>query len=129
MNIFVPRCQQSPIKEKLYFKRSIGKKKYSYSEGAKDMRGYQKKVIYLKNTGSPVFEEAYFVIKSDKSQKKEREKNKSELLEEANRIIEENACICQGRKTFKIDLRSALVFGSGFLLSALISLAAILLVM
>ncbi|MBQ9070522.1 MAG: hypothetical protein IJY23_04160 [Clostridia bacterium] len=93
------------------------------------MRGYQKKVIYLKNTGSPVFEEAYFVIKSDKSQKKEREKNKSELLEEANRIIEENACICQERKTFKIDLRSALVFGSGFLLSALISLAAILLVM
>lgn len=51
------------------------------------MRGYQKKVIYMKNTGSKHFEEAYFVLKSD------IEKTGiscNEMIDEANRIIEEN---------------------------------------
>ena len=51
------------------------------------MKGYQKKVIYMKNTGSRHFEEAYFVLKSD------IEKSNvscNEMVDEANRIIEEN---------------------------------------
>lgn len=49
------------------------------------MRGYQKKVIYLKNTGSSMFEEAYFIVKP------EHKKNASttEMVDEANRILEE----------------------------------------
>jgi hypothetical protein len=51
------------------------------------MRGYQKRVIYLKNTGSSLFEGAYFVVKSDKDLTY-REKEK--MVDEANRIIKEN---------------------------------------
>lgn len=51
------------------------------------MRGYQKKVIYLKNTGSRDFEEAYFIIRPDG---KEDEVSSARMIEEANRIVEEN---------------------------------------
>lgn len=51
------------------------------------MKGYQKKVIYMKNTGSRHFEEAYFVLRSDS----EKENSSGiDMIEEANRIIEEN---------------------------------------
>lgn len=51
------------------------------------MRGYQKKVIFLKDTGSHLFEEAYFVI-SRKGE--EAELSKSDMIFEANRIIKES---------------------------------------
>ena len=51
------------------------------------MRGYQKKVIYLKNTGSRNFEEAYFVLRSDIDSPKISE---GEMIKEANTIIDEN---------------------------------------
>ena len=51
------------------------------------MRGYQKRVVYLKNPGSAIFEEAYFVIKDDLSY---GESEKS-IIDEANRIIKENS--------------------------------------
>lgn len=51
------------------------------------MRGYQKKVIYLKNTGSRNFEEAYFVLRSDVDSPKISE---GEMIKEANTIIDEN---------------------------------------
>ena len=50
------------------------------------MRGYQKKAIYIKNTGSQVFEEAYFVVRPDGG----GVKNSADMIIEANRIIEEN---------------------------------------
>ena len=51
------------------------------------MRGYQKKVIFLKNTGSHLFDEAYFVI----SQRGEdAHVEQSDMVYEANRIIEES---------------------------------------
>ena len=83
------------------------------------MRGYQKKVVYLKNTGSSVFEEAYFVIKSN-SQINERYTNK-ELIEEANRIIEENTKIYKG-ETKWLSIGNLIIFGIGFLSSALLSI-------
>ena len=51
------------------------------------VRGYQKRVIYLKNTGSPLFDEAYFIVS--------REGEATGLVEgdmvyEANRIIDES---------------------------------------
>ena len=48
------------------------------------MRGCQKRVIYLKNTGSRHFEEAYFVIRSGESS------SDKSMIDEANRIISEN---------------------------------------
>lgn len=51
------------------------------------MRGYQKKVIYIKNTGSECFEEAYFVIKSDTGP---NIGSHEKMVDEANRIIKES---------------------------------------
>ena len=53
------------------------------------VRGCQKKIIYLKNSGSDIFEEAYFVIKSDI---RYEETSECDMIEEANRIIEESFC-------------------------------------
>ena len=51
------------------------------------VRGYQKKVIFLKDTGSHLFDEAYFVI----SRKGEEAKiDQSDMVLEANRIIKES---------------------------------------
>ena len=51
------------------------------------MRGYQKRVIFLKNTGSALFEEAYFVMRRE--EKTER-RSEADMVAEADRIIEEN---------------------------------------
>ena len=51
------------------------------------MRGYQKKVIYLKDIGSHLFDEAYLVV----SRKGEEAKiEQSDMVFEANRIIKES---------------------------------------
>ena len=50
------------------------------------MRGYQKRVIYMKNPGSAVFEEAYFVLRDGE----ETAGGTFDIIEEANRIIKEN---------------------------------------
>ena len=50
------------------------------------MRGCQKKIVYLKNTGSKIFDEAYFVI-SDRNERKGQVSD--DMIAEANRIIEE----------------------------------------
>ena len=49
------------------------------------MRGYQKSIIYLKNTGSNLFDEAYFVVSPTATAVK-----KDDMVIEANRIIEES---------------------------------------
>ena len=51
------------------------------------MRGYERRIIYMKNVGSDYFDEAYFVVKSDTPP---TENKKDRLVDEANRIIKEN---------------------------------------
>ena len=51
------------------------------------MKGYQKKVIFLKNTGSHLFDEAYFVMSR---QGEEAAIGQSDMILEANRIIRES---------------------------------------
>jgi len=51
------------------------------------VRGYQKKVIFVKNADSDIFEEAYFVLKSEE---KTRFFSHATMVAEARRIIEEN---------------------------------------
>lgn len=52
------------------------------------MRGCRKSVVFLKNTGSEIFEEAYFVLRSDIEKKG---CGRIDLIREANRIIDENS--------------------------------------
>ena len=49
------------------------------------VRGCQRKVIFLKNTESKIFSEAYFIV-DDKAP----ESCEADMIREANRIIEEN---------------------------------------
>lgn len=84
------------------------------------MRGYQKKVVFLKNTGSPLFEEAYFVIRSDD---KRATKPTEELVEEASRIIDENLA----RKK-KISIKALGYNALSFLIGALISAVAVIII-
>lgn len=74
------------------------------------MRGYQKRLVCLKKTGSPIIEEAYFLLSDGVN----LENGKERFLKEANRIIEEN-----GAKKKKKKSR-AFYFCLGAALSALI---------
>lgn len=80
------------------------------------MRGYQKKVIYLKNMGSKNFEEAYFVLRSDA---KDTEKASVKMIEEANKIIDEN---------FSVKKRSFLYSKRWYIISFLSGILVMLLV-
>ena len=51
------------------------------------VRGYQKKVIFLKNTGSHLFDEAYFVVSREGEA---AHVEQSDMIYEANRIIKES---------------------------------------
>lgn len=51
------------------------------------MKGCQKKVIYLKNTGCELFEEAYFVISRVGEVSRSDEES---MINEANRIISDS---------------------------------------
>ena len=49
------------------------------------VRGCQRKVIFLKNTESKIFSEAYFIV-----DEKAPDVGEGDMVREANRIIEEN---------------------------------------
>ena len=49
------------------------------------VRGCQKKIVYLKSTGSDVFDEAYFVVRETALDKI----SECDMVKEANRILEE----------------------------------------
>ncbi len=63
------------------------------------LRGYQKRVIYLKNTGSEIFKEAYFVLEDEK---RVSSSSKKALVDEANKIIDENFYFKKNKKFIKI---------------------------
>lgn len=60
------------------------------------VRGCQKKIIYVKNTDSDVFDEAYFIL-SDKIPEATEE---CDMVEEANRILGECGYIKEKRRIF-----------------------------
>jgi len=84
------------------------------------MRGYQKKVIYLKDTGSDFFDEAYFIVS------RECEISgieKGDMVLEASRIIEESLGIkTKSKKDARLSglLSRALPFLSGATFSAVL---------
>lgn len=82
------------------------------------MRGYQKKVIFLKNTGSHLFDEAYFVVSREGEA---AHVEQSDMIYEANRIIKESLDGKESRIKWSIKDR---IFSSviPFLLGATITL-------
>ena len=50
------------------------------------VRGYQKRIIHLKNTDSAVFDEAFFLV----NEKNTQGMGEKELIMEANRIVDES---------------------------------------
>lgn len=58
----------------------------------KMVRGYQKRVIFLKKTGSEIFDEAYFIL-SDSGERASC--SECDMIAEANRIIDENLCFAE----------------------------------
>lgn len=53
------------------------------------MRGSEKKIIYVKDTGSKIFEEAYFVIRRGVDGEDSRP-SENDMVREATRIVAQN---------------------------------------
>ncbi len=51
------------------------------------IKGCQKKIIMINDTGSDIFEQAYFIIKDETKSEKI---GKTDMIREASRIIDEN---------------------------------------
>lgn len=83
------------------------------------MRGCQRRVVFLKNTGSSIFEGAYFVLKEDKGREWSGA-TESDMVHEASRIIEENS-VGKSKKLIKYSI-PVLSFLIGAALSAFILL-------
>ncbi len=74
------------------------------------IKGAQKQLIVLRTANSPYFDEAYFVLRhSPKTQRQ----NRTDILSEANRILEENALSTP--ETKRPPRRGWLWFLGGFL--------------
>lgn len=78
------------------------------------MRGYQRRVVFLKDTGSTLFDEAYFVMRSDEMAEG---KTDDDMISEADRIISEN--FGSRKSEFRRRLTSFLI---SFLLGATLML-------
>ena len=83
------------------------------------MRGYQRRVIFLKNTGSALFEEAYFVMRSEEMAEG---KSEADMVSEATRIIEENFGKRKSRRKIPTLLTLIFSFLGGALLTFIIAL-------
>ncbi len=80
------------------------------------MNKEKKKIIFIKSTGSDIFEEAYFVLKSAKYDGKHRDNLTRDMVQEANRVIDEKIGAERKRRFYLIF--SAL---GSFVLGALLS--------
>ena len=86
------------------------------------MRGYQKKVIFLKDTGSHLFDEAYFVV-SRKGE--EAHVEQTDMIYEANRIIRESLMDKESRIKGKKDKAFSSFFLPFFLGAFITTLSAL----
>ena len=75
----------------------------------KMLRGSLKKIYYMKSTGSPVFDEAYLVIRNDYSD----DFACPNLAEEAERIIRETSDIFKKKRKKRIAARKIAFFALG----------------
>ena len=78
------------------------------------IKGAQKQLIVVRTVNSPYFDEAYFVLRREVESKKH---NKSDILTEANRILEESTL--SANHTPRKSKRFLLWFLSGILCGGL----------
>ena len=77
------------------------------------VRGCQRKVIFVKNTGSEMFDEALFFVSRDMA----KERSDEDMIKEANRIISEQMIDREKEKGFFARVfHLALKYGAAFLL-------------
>lgn len=107
--------------EKREKKRDPAVIKKRREDGGSMVRGTQKRIVYVKNTGGAVFEEAIFVVKDGK----EPGLSDGDMLGEATRIIEEHA-VRSGRREEerRKNFPAWLFFLFGMLLSLAVSACA-----
>ena len=67
------------------------------------VRGCQRKVIFLKNTESEIFSEAYFIVDARSTEHKE-----ADMIREANRIVENSLSQRSDQQTGKRGVRRIL---------------------
>ena len=78
------------------------------------VKGYQKRVVFLKNTGSEFFDEAYFVVCDA-----EHTQSDADMISEANRIVDE-AGVAFGQRNGCNRYKSNIIsFTAGSLITAI----------
>ena len=85
------------------------------------MRGYQRKVIFLKNTGCDLFDEAYFVLSHDCEKEQVCEDS---MIAAASKIINESISLEKEKRKQRIlkkTLKIAIPFIFGVALSLIIT--------
>lgn len=90
------------------------------------LKGCRKQMIVLRGTGSEIFDEAYFILKKNDDDRKYRGQERSAMLLEANRILEENRLDDIYRPHTYYALRYSLFFLAGLIMgvgSVLLALA------
>ncbi|MGM9646096.1 MAG: hypothetical protein ACI3XS_05360 [Eubacteriales bacterium] len=80
------------------------------------IKGCQKRIIFVKDTGSDYFEEAYFIMKSDSELPKTEE---SDIVKEAENIVNASLAEPSPARKVKIGARSVCFF-IGVFIGALI---------
>ncbi len=94
------------------------------------LKGCQKKIYYMKNTGGKYFEEAYLVLKPDLPEDRNGS-HTTDLAAEAERIVRDAECFYKTeRQREKIRLSRGMSFALGAASSsAVIGLAALIISM
>ena len=90
------------------------KKKYRRQK----MHGYQRKIIHLKNTGSYLFDEAYFVLSRDGE---DLHLGEDDMVKEANRIIDNRNSIKIEKNFFRRNKRQIITLLAGIFLGVMIT--------
>ena len=98
--------------------KKVMKRSYRIERGGPwRVRTYHKKVIYIKNTGSPFFKEAYFIINEDKIM---ASANEEDIISEANRIVEEEVRRIKGKPIFEKP-KGKIYFAFGFFIALVVA--------
>ena len=84
------------------------------------MRAYHKRAIYIKDTGSSLFKEAYFILSDAEQGSDIREED---IISEANRIVEQEVKRIRKKDPVLGTKRDKIFFALGFFLSLVITLA------
>jgi hypothetical protein len=87
------------------------------------IKGCQKKIIQIKDTGSKYFEEAYFVIKEETLKS---EINECNIVKDATEIVNEYVGGINRQNNNKQRCKSFVLFLIGFLIGSMMSIGTIL---